>query len=131
MTRVVALLVAAVVAAGAGVAPSAADAGGCHVCLVDLFGSDCGAEAANAGASCCDLHPTDPAEQPAAPSDSPSDDCPCPCSACCLPLGRAPVAVSTGGALNLSMQPALSPAVAPVLGRPVGVHTSVFHPPRA
>lgn len=132
MTRVVALLLAAIMAAGAGVVTSAA-ASECHVCLADLFGPDSGSEVrvADAATSCCKQHPAGPAQLPGAPSDESSEDCPCPCSHCCLPLGRAPVAASTGNPVSLSMQPAFSPTAVPVQSRPAGVHTSVFHPPRA
>ena len=132
VSRVVALLLAAVMAVGAGVAPAAA-ASECHVCLADLFGSDCGSErgAVDAATSCCAQPEALPAQSPGEPPDDRSDDCHCPCSHCCLPLGRAPVTVSTGNRVSLSMLPAFSPTAVPVLSRPVGVHTSVFHPPRA
>ena len=128
--RVVALLLTAVMAAGAGVAPAAAQS---HLCVADLFGSDCAGEprAVAANTPCCEQQPADMGQQPPAPADDAGEKCPCPCSQCCLPLGRAPVNVSTGNPVVLSMQPAFPPAVAPVLSRPVGVHTSVFHPPRA
>ena len=130
-TRVVALLLAVVLAVGVGVGPSPAAAADCSLCLTDLFGTDCGGPSAGgaAGDSCCGPQPAAANGAGDAPT-GPADESACPCSDCCLPIGRAPAAVGIAAGLDVSMRPAFSRAAAPVVSRPAGAHTSVFHPPR-
>ena len=82
-----------------------------------------------------------PDDEIPAPSGSPTDDngpagpdaggCPGHCAACCLPVGRTTaLGVSFDAGLCLSPT-ALEPPAAPASPHAGGVHSSVFHPPRA
>jgi hypothetical protein len=130
VSRPLAAALILVMAAGAYPAPAGFEAV-CQGCVSTVPNPGETSEAN--GHSCCQgEHPSaNPSELSSAPADDRCGDCPLPCRQCCLSPGRSPVVtaarVTLGPPINFAFDLSL-----PILSHaPSGVHSSVFHPPRA
>jgi hypothetical protein len=129
-SRVLAAALILVMAAGAYPAPAGFEAV-CQGCVSTV--RDVTETSKATGHSCCHgEHPSGGlAELSSAPADERCGGCPLPCQQCCLSPGRAPVVTAAIVTLHPPINLAFDLSLPNTSQPRSGVHSSVFHPPRA